>query len=231
MSESSARHHWPNQDPIGKGFAGVRNSDGTPGQFTVVGVVADVRYRNFLELRPSVYLPLRQSPFSSKTASTLLIRTHATTGVIAPALRHAVAEVDPRIGIASIAPLTDLLSVPLAQPRLNAILLGSFSLAAVALAAIGLFGVIARAVRQRTREFGIRMALGATSGSVSRMVVRRGLTIAGAGALVGIAIALATGQVLASILFQVSPTDPATLATVVIGFFFLPETKDRDITQ
>lgn len=216
VSESSARHHWPNQDPIGKGFAGVRNPDGTPGQFTVVGVVADVRYRNFLDVRPSVYLPLRQSPFA-KVPSTLLIRTAASAGAIAPALRQAIAEIDPRIEAASIAPLTTLLSVPLAQPRLNAILLGSFAFAAVALAAIGLFGVIARAVRQRTREFGIRMALGATSGSVSRMVIRRGLTIAAAGALTGLTVSLATGRVLASILFEVSPTDPTTLAAVVVG--------------
>jgi putative ABC transport system permease protein len=210
ISESAARYHWPNQDPIGKTFAGIR------AQYTVVGVVADTRYRNLLDTRPSVYLPLRQSPFPM-LPSTLLIRTALPAGAISPILREAIAEVDPRIEVASIAPLTDLLSVPLAQPRLNAILLGSFAFAAVALAAIGLFGVIARTVRERTREIGIRLALGATSGSVSRMVVRRGLRIAGAGALIGLVIALATGRILASILFEVSPTDPATFATVSIG--------------
>jgi predicted permease len=210
VSESAARYHWPNQNPIGKTFAGRADP------LTVVGVVADTRYRNFLDARSSVYLPLRQTPFPMMP-STLLVRTKVATGTIVPALSKAIAEVDPRIEVAAVTPLAGLLSVPLAQPRLNAILLAAFALTAITLATIGLFGVVARAVQQRIREFGIRMALGATVSSIARLVVGRAMLIAAVGALGGLAIAAASGRLMASMLYEVSPTDPATLLAVAAG--------------
>jgi putative ABC transport system permease protein len=125
-----------------------------------------------------------------------------------------VSEAEPGVAVVSVYSLATLLDRPRAQPRLNAVVLGLFATAAVVLAGIGLFAVIATMVRQRTRELGIRMALGATAGDVRRMVMTRGLTLGVVGAAVGIAGALATSRLLSALLFEVSPTDAATLAAV-----------------
>jgi putative ABC transport system permease protein len=113
-----------------------------------------------------------------------------------------------------------LLDVPRARPRLNAIVLVLFAAAAVSLAAVGLFAIISTMVRQRTQELGIRMALGATSGNVRAMVMRRGIVLATAGAIIGVAGALVTGRLMSSLLFAVSSADPITLlgvATLIVG--------------
>jgi ABC-type antimicrobial peptide transport system permease subunit len=133
-----------------------------------------------------------------------------------PALREAITAADPATALASAAPFDSFLDRPLAQPRLNAFLLGVFAIAAAVLAAIGLFGVMATVVGQRTREFGIRMALGATALRLQRMVLRRGLAIAAAGLSAGLLCARATNRLLQSLLYEVSPTDAVTLAGVAL---------------
>jgi putative ABC transport system permease protein len=208
VSSSVARHFWPGADPIGKRL-------GMPGrEFTVVGVVPDTRYRELQTARPTVYFPLRQSPFSSIVPSTLLIRTANSPADVVPALRRAVADAHPGVAVASASPLATLLDAPRAQPRLNAIVLALFAAAAVSLAAIGLFAIIATMVRQRTHELGIRMALGATPGNVRMLVMVRGLSLALAGAAVGMGGALATSRLLSALLFEISPTDAVTLLSV-----------------
>jgi hypothetical protein len=140
---------------------------------TVVGVVPDTRYRDLRDARPSVYFPLRQS-FFPYLPMTLAIRTSSSPAELVPAIRRAISESEPGVALASAAPFETFLGGPLAQPRLNALLLAVFAGAAVALAAVGLFGVMATMVRQRTRELGVRMALGATGRDLRRMVMRRG---------------------------------------------------------
>jgi predicted permease len=210
VSQSAARHYWPNDDPIGKRLRMGRNLQHT---FTVVGVVPDTRYRDLRVARPSIYWPLRQSffPFAPMT---LAMRTNGPPADLVPALRRAIGAIDPSVALASAAPFDTFLDRPLAQPRLNALLLAVFASAAVALAAIGLFGVMATMVRQRTRELGVRMALGATAGDVRRMVMRRGLAIATAGMGVGLAGALGANRLLTAMLYDVSPTDGVTLVAV-----------------
>jgi putative ABC transport system permease protein len=206
VSSSVARHFWPNSDPIGKRLAGAGR------ELIVIGVVPDTRYRELQTPRPTVYFPLRQSPFPI-VPTTLLIRTRASPAEIVAALRARVVA-QPGVELVGAHSLETLLDVPRAQPRLNAVVLGLFAAAAVSLAAIGLFAVIATMVRQRTRELGIRMALGATAGGVRRMVMMRGLTLGVAGAAVGIIGAVAMSRMLSALLFEISPTDTATLMSV-----------------
>jgi putative ABC transport system permease protein len=208
LSESAARAHWPGGDAIGKRlFMGSRRE----GPFTVVGIVPDTRYRELRVARPTVYFPLRQSVFPF-TPGVLAVRVDAPPGDIVPALRRAVAETDPDVALLSAAPFERYRSGPLAQPRLNAALLAIFAAAAVMLASVGLFGVVAAMVRQRTREIGVRMALGASGRDVRRMVLGRGVAVAGIGAVLGALAALSANRLLVTMLYGVAPTDALTLA-------------------
>jgi predicted lysophospholipase L1 biosynthesis ABC-type transport system permease subunit len=206
VGSSVARHFWPDRDPIGQRLAMPDR------EFTVVGVVPDTRYRELKTARPTVYFPLAQSPLP--TPSTLLMRTTGSPADVVPALRRAVSEAHPGVAVVSATSLETLLEAPRAQPRLNTIVLTLFAVAAVSLAAIGLFAIIATTVRQRTHEIGIRMALGATAGEVRKMVMVRGLSLALAGAVIGTAGALATSRLFSALLFETSPTDAATLVSV-----------------
>lgn len=211
ISQSAARRYWPDVDPIGKRLV----KDTKSGQMaTVVGVVPDTRYRDLRDARPSVYFPLRQSPFPFPPL-TLAIRTKGAPADMVPVIRRAIGSVE-GLGLASAEPFETYLDKPLAQPRLNALLLAVFAGAAVALAAIGLFGVMATMVGQRTREFGVRMALGATGEVLRGMVMRRGLALATAGVVTGLLGALLTNRLLLALLYNVSPTDPVTLAVVTV---------------
>jgi predicted permease len=210
ISTSAARHYWPNGDPIGKRLMMGGNLDEA---FTVVGVVPDARYRDLRDARASIYFPIHQTIFPF-APTTLAIRTTAAPSEFVPTLRRAIREVDPSIAVSSAAPFATLLRGPLAQPRLNAFLLVVFAAAGVVLAAIGLFGIMMTAVRQRTREIGVRLALGATPRDLQRMVLRRGLSIAGVGLVLGGAGALMTNRLIAALLYDVSPTDALTLAGV-----------------
>ena len=125
-----------------------------------------------------------------------------------------IGETEPGVALASAAPFGTLLDGPLAQPRLNALLLGLFAGGAVALATVGLFGAMATMVRQRTRELGVRMALGATARDLRRMVMGRGLAISSVGAALGLFGALLANRLLVTLLYDVTPTDPVTLTMV-----------------
>jgi putative ABC transport system permease protein len=210
VSQSAARRYWPGDDPIGPRLLMGAKLERA---LTVVGVVPDTRYRDLRDARPSIYFPLPQSffPFAPMT---LVIRTIGPPAALVSTIRRVISEAEPGVALASAAPFETFLAGPLAQPRLNALLLAVFAGAAVGLAAIGLFGIMTTMVRQRTRELGIRMALGATSHDVRHMVLRRGIAIAAAGLAAGLGGALLANRLLAAMLYQVSPTDPATIAAV-----------------
>lgn len=214
IGESVAHHYWPGADPLGRRLGHGKEL------YTVVGVVRDSHYRNLRDPRPSIYLPLRQSPFPV-TPLTLVIATAGPPAELAPAVRRAVSEAVPGISVVSAAPLATYIAAPLAQPRLDALLLTLFAAAAVLLAAVGLFGVMAAAVRQRTREIGVRIALGATPARVSGSVIGRALAIAAVGAVAGLTTALVSTRALQSLLYSVSPTDPPTLALVMLLLLFV----------
>ncbi len=211
LSESAARHYWPGVDPVGKrltmGAGAVRDT------VTVVGIVPDTRYRDLRDARASIYYPLRQSSFPYAPTN-LAIRASGRPADVAAVVRRVVGAIDPAVAVVRSEPFDSYLDGPLAQPRLNALLLGVFAGAAAILAAVGLFGIMATMVRQRTRELGLRMALGATSENLRWMVLRRGLGIAAAGLGVGVAVGVMANRLLSAMLYRVSPTDGATLLVV-----------------
>ena len=208
VSASTARALWPGQDAVGK-----RVQLGKT-EVTVAGVVPDTRYRDLRSDRPSVYFPLAQSVFPV-TPTQLLVRMEGSTSA-ASLIRQAVNEVDPTVTVAKVATLEEHLEGPRAQPRLNSMVLGVFAVAALTLAAIGLFSVMSTMVRRRTREIGIRMALGATSRDVGTSLVVRGVLIATAGTLLGIIAARATGTLLAGLLYEIEATDLVTIGVVAL---------------
>jgi predicted permease len=206
VSESMAREYWPGADPIGK-----RLARGPHDLITVIGVVSDTHYRDLRHPRPRLYLPLSQSTFPI-VPTTLVISTTGEPSSLVPMVRQRIAEEAPGVAIASATPIETYIGGALAQPRLNALLLELFAGAALVLAAVGLFGVMATMVRQRTHELSLRLALGATPGRLGAGVLRQAFAIACAGLVIGLVASLAVTRALQALLFGVSPTDPLTFA-------------------
>jgi putative ABC transport system permease protein len=188
----------------------------------VVGVVGDVRH-DALHTPPAAEIsrPLAQTFMFPMH---VVVRVEGDPGALAAAVRRAAYEVDPVVQVADLQPLTTLLGETLARPRLLAVLLSVFAAAGLLLSVVGLYGVVAVRVRQREREIGIRMALGATSQAMAWSVVRQGLLQAGAGLLAGVPAALGLTRFMQSVIFGVTARDPLTFAllpallTVVAAF-------------
>jgi predicted permease len=208
VSRTMARH-WGRRSPIGSRVS----VDGRESWATVVGVVGDVRqYGLEREALAQVYLPLSQTP--TGLAGRLLVRTAGDPGAIANVMRNAVRSLDPNIPVENVRTLEELRSRYLATPRLTALLLGLFAAVALIVCLAGLTGVIATSVSQRTREFGLRMALGAQPALLLGDILRQGTMLVILGLAVGLAGAAVSGRVLTNYLFDTQPTDPLTLAGV-----------------
>jgi putative ABC transport system permease protein len=215
INETAARRFWPASDPIGQ-----RISLGDPPRWMeIVGVVGDVRHEALnLDVEPDAYIPQPQGFFALGNAlnrtMTIVVRTPADLAAVAPALRAAVAAVDPQQPIGPVRTMEDLVAESMAARRLNLLLLSAFAVVALALTAAGLYGVMSYVVAQRTREIGVRMALGATSQQVVGMVLREAgwVTLAGIG--IGIAGALMVTRYMTSLLFGISAADPLVYAAV-----------------
>jgi len=207
VSETVARRMWPGENPIGKRIRYLM-LDSTSWR-TVIGVAEDAHIRTLRTSSPIVYVPWRQMGFWQFNFA---IRTRGNIGTVLPALRRELAPIDPLLKLWYVHPTDELLAGPLTQPRISAYLMSVFGIAALLLAAIGLYGLMASLVRERTREIGVRMALGATPERLRREVLAQALKVTGAGALVGIVAALATSKLLTAMLFELSPTDPLALA-------------------
>jgi putative ABC transport system permease protein len=212
IDEELARRHWPGEDPIGTRVTWRKEGRTLSGE--IIGVVGSVRWGGMAATPPATtYWWFPQAPGRQLT---IVARTVGDPIAIAGAIAAQVREMDPNQPVAEIRAMRDFISADLAQPRFTMLLLGSFAAAAVLLAAIGLYGVIAFGVAQRTREIGVRVALGAQHGDVLRLVMRRGMLLTGIGLAIGIASALALGRVVASLLYGVKPADPATLLAVTL---------------
>lgn len=204
VSETIARRFWPGADPIGKRIA---DAFGDSTWLTVVGVVPDVHYRTLREGTPTVFLQWRRALWQGNVA----IRTSADFNVVLPAIRRAVRALDPRVVVWDAATMDELMAEPLAAPRLAALLLAGFGIVAALLAAVGLYGVTASVVRQRTHEMGVRLALGASPSRLRREVLARAIALVAGGALAGVAGSLLSGRLYRALLFEVSPSDPLAL--------------------
>ncbi|HEX7251459.1 MAG TPA: ABC transporter permease [Thermoanaerobaculia bacterium] len=212
ISETFAKMHFPNVDPIGRRLVfGFKESV----SHEIVGVVADVR-RDGLGVisRPEMYVPFLQEPF---WAAYVVIRTPGDPTRLAPAVRNEVHALDPTLPVESVQPMSQMVSDSVAEPRFRTRLLGFFGLLALMLAIIGIYGVISYSVGRRTREVGLRMALGAARQDVMRLVLTEGLVLTGAGLAAGAVGAAALTRYLASLLFDVGRLDPATYAVAALA--------------
>jgi putative ABC transport system permease protein len=208
VSRSMARRNWPGESPIGK-----RIKPGPPDQKalwkTIVGVVGDVRYREWAAVRDDIYVPYGQWNFGRMD---LVVKASGDPLAVVPALRAAVHAADPDLPLASITTLERAVEEATAGPRFTAVLLGVLALVALVVAAVGTFSVLAWSVERRTREIGVRVALGAQRTDVLRLVVSQAARLTLGGIVLGLAIALAAGRGLAGLLYAVSPYDIGTLA-------------------
>lgn len=215
ISESLARKFFPGEDPIGKKITPNGSvGPGEPPVREVVGVVPDIHLINLgTAPKPQIYIPHQQ--FGIQTLS-LMIRTSNNPESVTSGLRDAVAEIDKDVPIYRPRALADYVSGSMAQPRLNAMLVGSFALIALLLAAAGIFGVMSYSVTQRTQEIGIRLALGAQRSDVLRLVIGQGMRLVFFGIAAGCIAVFVFGRLLRSLLFGVAATDIATLLGTVL---------------
>ena len=182
--------------------------------YRVVGVASDTRFREFRATGPVAYFDWDQViPYWS---GLLAVRTTASLGSMLPSLRASIRDADPNLVIFNTETMDELLDAPLAQPRLSALLLTSFSLVALLLSGVGLYGVMSSAVSQQTRDIGVHVALGATARDVYRLVLSEAVWVIGAGAGIGFICSGLSGRFLAAQLFDVSPLDPVALGSAAV---------------
>jgi putative ABC transport system permease protein len=215
LSQTVVRTLWPGENPIGKRISSADRP--TPEDWmTIVGVVDDVRQGGLTaKPSPAMYLPYLQTRHRFWLSHmTFAVRTVSKPTAVAPMIRSIVREVDPDQAVESIATMEEVIVGTTAEPRFRTRLIAAFSGMALLLAALGVYGVLAYSVTERTHEIGIRMAVGASRGSIVRVVLRRTLLLAGFGVALGTAGALALTRVLENFLFEVRPNDPATFTAV-----------------
>jgi putative ABC transport system permease protein len=215
INQTLARQHWPQQDPLGQRI-NLEKPERQHAWRVVVGVVGDVRHRGLdAEVQPEVYVPYDQVPEASVT---LVLRTAIEPSRLAAPARAAVRAVDPDQPVGEVRTLEQVVaeSDSVGSRRTVLLLLIAFAALAVLLAAVGVYGVISYSVAQRTQEIGVRMALGASSADLVRMVVRQALALALAGIALGTAGALALSRFLTALVYQVKPADPGTYAAVAL---------------
>jgi putative ABC transport system permease protein len=219
INEALVRKYWPDDDPIGKRFK--LGGGAGPGMVTVVGIVADVKQAS-LAASPEGEMYLAHSQFrfwgggDVMRSLNLVLRTTGEPSSLARAVRAEIASLDAQLPLGLFRTMEDVRGASVSQPRFLMFLFSTFSLVALAIAVIGIYGVIAYGVAQRRKEIGIRVALGARPSSVAGMVVRQGMGLAAVGIVAGLVLAFGLTRFLASFLFAVTPTDPITM-TLVAG--------------
>jgi ABC-type antimicrobial peptide transport system permease subunit len=211
ISESMARRRLPGINPIGHRL---RIGDGP--LYTIVGLVGDVKQMSLaLSQSDAVYVTASQWRFAD-SAMSLVVRTRGDAAALAPAVRQAVWSVDKDQPVVRVATMDELLAASAAERRFALVVFEAFALAALLLAAAGIYGLLAGSVAERTREIGVRAALGASRGNILALVLRQGLALTGLGVAIGLAGAAAATQAIATMLFSVSRLDPVTYLGVIV---------------
>ena len=224
INEQLASLAWPGEDPIGKRLSAWTRELGKPEWREVVGVLGDVRSSGpDTPARPELFLPFTQPPVTAWTffqrSLALVARTSTDPAASASTVRRVVRSIDSSVPLFDVFTMEEALGADGAGPRFNTWLLSLLAAAGLVLAAIGIYGVIAYFVTQRTPEIGLRLALGATPRSVLIMVVRRGATLAGVGIVVGLLAALAMTRLVTTLLFEIEPTDAPSYAAGALALF------------
>jgi putative ABC transport system permease protein len=214
INETMAERYWPGEDPIGVRFT--LGGGAGPGLVTVVGIVGDVRHGSLADPRISqMYLAHAQFRFwnggSVARALTLVVRSAGDPQALSTAVRGAVHAVDPRIPIANVQAMEEVVTASLGRERFLFALAAAFALVALILGVLGVYGVLAYTVARRTREIGLRLALGARGGEIARLIARDGGRLVIGGTVIGLAGAILLGRLLRGLLFGVAPLDPVTL--------------------
>jgi predicted permease len=209
IDEFMAEQLWPGQDAVGKRIHMVESEEPW---LTVVGVVGRVKHES-LDSDPRIAFYLAQTQYPTR-ALTLVVRSQSEPSVLSPAIKQELRGIDPDLPMYSVRTMDERVAESLARRRFSMLLLGLFAGAALALATIGIYGVMAFLVNQGTREIGIRMALGATRHEILKLVVLKGMTLAVSGVVIGLAAALVLTRLMRSLLFGVSAADPATFGAI-----------------
>jgi predicted permease len=211
INEALARHRWPSEDPIGKKIS----LDDGKTWMSIVGVIGDAKeYGLDQKVGDEIYVPADQTGH----AQYLIVRTSADPMRLKPELLKALHEVDPQLAVDQVDTIEHRQHESVASPRVTATLLGLFAALALAISTSGIAGVMALSVGQRTRELGIRMAVGQPKSSVIQMVVWRGLTLAITGTLIGVIASILFARLMASLLYQTSPEDVVTFVVIFVVF-------------
>jgi putative ABC transport system permease protein len=210
IDEAFAKQHFDGEDPIGRR---IDIGNGNERFFEIVGVVGSVKYEGLDTIpRPTMYAPFSTEPFATMW---MMVKTAGDPTDFAPTARQVLRELDPAIPAAALERLDAVITESVAQRRFAMLLLAAFAFVAVFLAAVGLYGVVAYAVSQRTREIGLRMAIGAQHGDVLRLVLGGGMKLAAAGIGVGLLAALWLARYVSTLLFGVTPFDPVSYSATV----------------
>ncbi|MEK6322889.1 MAG: ABC transporter permease [Acidobacteriota bacterium] len=214
LSENMAEIFWPGENPIGKRLhLGFRSKP----MCTVAGVVANVHQNGFAKNAPlAIYMPDTQAPVFLLNAAAFVVRTETDPQALASTFRRELQEVDNELPLYDVRTMDQLVSRSVSEPRFNMVLLAVFAGLALALASIGIYGVVAYSVAERTREIGIRMAMGAQADDVVKLVLKQGTMLISIGVALGLVAAFAVTRVISSFLFGVSATDPATFAGIAL---------------
>ncbi|MDX1393286.1 MAG: ABC transporter permease [Gemmatimonadota bacterium] len=214
VSRSMVEQHFPGEDPLGKRIRVGGVQDPESPWWTIVGVVETVRTRAIARApEPEVFLPYAQLPARGMS---IVVHADGDPAALAADLREAVWSLDPNMPLSNVATLDEVFASSIAPERFISLLLAGFAALALVLGAVGIYGVMAFMVAQRTREIGIRMALGARPGHVLGSVMRRGMILTGVGVTLGLLAAVAAGRGLSTLLFGISPNDPLTLGSVAL---------------
>ena len=221
VNEAFVRQHLPDQNPIGSRIDWIRR-DERQKWMTIVGVVADVKHSGLNQpVDPAVYAPFSQNDEAWRRFMTLVVKTEGPVAGLVEDIKKQVWSLDSQIPVSDIQSMDDLMTVSVAQERFNMLLLGIFAVLALTLAGVGIYGMIAYRVNQRTHDIGVYIALGAQHRDVLRLIMKDVIKLTMVGIVLGLLGAVALTRLMVSLLFEVTPTDPATLIAVALLLLLL----------